>query len=86
MVLDAELVERAPDSREPRRRLADGLLQLGRAEEALAVARTLYAVDPDYKDIENVYRLADGVVTQRKLAGSEASARGTVSERAAGRR
>ncbi|NQZ95869.1 MAG: hypothetical protein HRU01_05110 [Myxococcales bacterium] len=86
VVLDAELVERAPDSREPRRRLADGLLQLGRAEEALAVARTLYAVDPDYKDIENVYRLADGVVTQRKLAGSEASARGTVSERAAGRR
>jgi hypothetical protein len=56
--VDAELARLRPEWREPRRRLADGLLQLGRADEALPVARALYEEDPGYGDVFTIYEIA----------------------------
>ena len=49
-----------PDLKEPRRRLADDLLLLGRPAEALEVARELQQEDPDYEDIALIAAMADG--------------------------
>jgi hypothetical protein len=62
--VDRELAALDPQALEPRRRLADGLLQLGRAAEALAVAEELHARDPAYGDVEILLALA------RQRAGS----------------
>lgn len=55
---DRELLLRAPDAKEPQRRLADGLLHLKRPSEALDVARRLHAADPGYEDIEIILAIA----------------------------
>jgi hypothetical protein len=76
---DRELVALDPQALEPRRRLADGLLQLGRAAEALAVAEELHARDPAYGDVEILLALA------RQRAGApEGAAAESGAEPAAG--
>lgn len=56
---DARVVELDPHAKEARRRLADGLLHLGRPVEALEVARSLYAEDPGYRDIGVILAIAE---------------------------
>jgi hypothetical protein len=55
---DAEVVRLDPGAKQARRRLADGLLALGRAPEAVRVARALHDEDPDYQDIRLILALA----------------------------
>jgi hypothetical protein len=55
------------DDLEARRRLADGLLHLGRFREALRVARALRREHPDYKDAVYLYNVArDGEKAARR--------------------
>jgi tetratricopeptide (TPR) repeat protein len=56
---DAAVAALDPGAKEARRRLADGLLQLGRAAEALEVASALHAEDPDYEDIRLILAHAE---------------------------
>ncbi|MBW2269264.1 MAG: hypothetical protein JRH16_11880 [Deltaproteobacteria bacterium] len=49
--LDRMLVKSDPAEPEPRRRLADGLLQLGRTEAALRIAENLARQHPGYSDV-----------------------------------
>lgn len=55
--LDRVLIERTPEAPEPRRRLADGLLQIGRAEAALPVVEALVRQDPRYSDVHALRRV-----------------------------
>nr|AFD03224.1 hypothetical protein [uncultured bacterium W4-39b] len=55
--LDRVLIEHNPDAPEPRRRLADGLLQLGRAEAALPIAEGLVRQHPRYSDVQALRRV-----------------------------
>jgi hypothetical protein len=63
---DAAVAALDPGAKEARRRLADGLLQLGRAAEAVEVARALYAEDPEYEDIRLILAHAEAR-TQREV-------------------
>jgi hypothetical protein len=56
---DSALVALGSADKEVRRRLADGLLQLGRAAEAWEVARALRDEDPDYQDVQLILALAE---------------------------
>jgi hypothetical protein len=56
--IDRELLVFEPEAREPRRRLADALLQSGRPLGAIAVARPLYEAEPNYEDIAYIYTVA----------------------------
>lgn len=56
--LDRALVADSPAALEPRRRLADGLLQLGQAQAALPISRALVREDPRYSDVWALHRLA----------------------------
>jgi hypothetical protein len=56
---DAAVATLDPGAKEARRRLADGLLQLGHAAEAVEVARALHAEDPDYQDIRLILAHAE---------------------------
>ncbi len=79
--LERELLELAPGSKEPRRRLADALLQLGRPAEALEVARTLHEEDPDYEDIALILAIARQRAQPRAApTGTSAPARTSSSE------
>ena len=55
--LDRVLVIDDPSALEPRRRLADGLLQLGLADEALPFAKGLLRRHPGYSDVPALHRL-----------------------------
>ena len=67
--VDRELLELRPEAREPRRRLADDLLMLGRPTEALEVAVVLWDEDPDYGDIHAIHQIA-----LNRVRGDEAAA------------
>jgi hypothetical protein len=56
--LDRVLVKRTPAAPEPRRRLADGLLQLGRPDAALPIIEGLVHQQPAYSDIHALKRVA----------------------------
>jgi hypothetical protein len=59
VAVERKLLALWPEAREPRRRLADGLLLLGRPAEALEVARELQQEDPDYADIALIAAIAE---------------------------
>jgi tetratricopeptide (TPR) repeat protein len=61
IAIDRELVALDPGAKEPRRRLAEALLQQGETRAALRVARSLYAEDPDYRDIAYLYAVAEQI-------------------------
>lgn len=56
---DSALVALGSTDKEVRRRLADGLLHLGRAAEAWEVARALRDEDPEYQDVQLILALAE---------------------------
>jgi hypothetical protein len=58
VAVERKLLALRPELKEPRRRLADGLLLLGRPAEALEVARELQEEDPDYADIGLIAAIA----------------------------
>jgi tetratricopeptide (TPR) repeat protein len=59
VAVERKLIALRPEAKEPRRRLADGLLLLGRFAEALEVARELQEEDPDYADIALIAAIAE---------------------------
>ena len=59
VAVERKLLALRPEMKEPRRRLADGLLLLGRPAEALEVARELQQEDPDYSGIALIAALAE---------------------------
>jgi hypothetical protein len=59
VAVERKLLALRPEAKEPRRRLADGLLLLGRPAEALEVARALEQEDPDYADIALIAAIAE---------------------------
>jgi len=59
VAVERKLLALWPEAKEPRRRLADDLLLLGRPAEALEVARALEGEDPDYEDIALIAAIAN---------------------------
>jgi hypothetical protein len=59
VAVERKLIALQPEAKEPRRRLSDGLLLLGRPAEALEVARELQREDPDYADIALITAIAE---------------------------
>jgi uncharacterized membrane protein YdcZ (DUF606 family) len=59
VAVERKLLALRPEAREPRRRLADGLLLLGRPAQALEVARELQQADPHYADIAQIAAIAE---------------------------
>jgi tetratricopeptide (TPR) repeat protein len=59
VAVERKLIALEPEAKEPRRRLADGLLLLGRPAEALEVARELRQEDPNYEDIALIAAIAE---------------------------
>jgi tetratricopeptide (TPR) repeat protein len=59
VAVERKLLALRPEAKEPRRRLADGLLLLGRPAEALEVARELQQEDPGYADIALIAAFAE---------------------------
>jgi tetratricopeptide (TPR) repeat protein len=62
VAVERKLLALRPEAKEPRRRLADGLLLLGRPAEALEVARELQQEDPGYADIALIAAFAENRV------------------------
>ena len=65
---ERKLLAIEPERHESRRRLADGLLQLGRRIAARRHARMLLELEPPYSDAATIYRLA--APQRRKTRGS----------------
>ena len=64
VAVERKLLALRPEAKEPRRRLADGLLLLGRPAEALEVARELQQEDPGYADIALIAAFAEDRVNR----------------------
>lgn len=58
--IDRALIQADPSEKEPRRRVIDGLLQIGLAAEARPLAEGLLRQDPGYSDIAALHRRVTG--------------------------
>jgi len=63
---DREAAALRPEAPEPRRRLADALLQTGRPVEALAILERLRASHPGYEDVGYLHAVAQKLAKRRR--------------------